>query len=123
MNDKEYVCGYAHCLHNGQKVKESEAVILGKKRYHWDCALTKQEIEEIRSIYMNRIDEKADWRMVTKILNDLILKYGLEIDYVRYVIEYYADYGIKVKSPFSLLYLRTNSVMRRKWEIKHKENP
>ena len=57
MPDKEYVCAYKHCLHHGQKVKSSESVIVGNKHYHWDCAATKQEIEEIRNVYYERIDE------------------------------------------------------------------
>lgn len=41
--EKEYICAYKYCLHHGEKVKSSEAVILSKKHYHWDCAGMKQE--------------------------------------------------------------------------------
>ena len=54
MPDKEYVCAYKHCLHHGQKVKSSESVIVGNKHYHWDCAATKQEIEEFKSATINK---------------------------------------------------------------------
>ena len=52
MADKEYVCGYNHCLHHGEKVKSSESVVVGKKHYHWDCAETKQKIKECVDLYM-----------------------------------------------------------------------
>lgn len=116
MPDKEYVCAYKHCLHHGQKVKSSESVIVGNKHYHWDCAATKQEIEEIRNVYYERIDDTASFPILSKVLNDLVFKYELEIDYIRFAVNYYADYKIKIKSPFTLLYLRNNEYMRKKWK-------
>lgn len=115
MPDREYVCAYKFCLHHGQKVKSSESVVVGKKHYHWDCAATKQEIEEIRNVYFERIDKNASFPVLSKVLNDLIFKYQLEIDFVKFAVNYYADYGTKIKSPFTLLYLRNNDFMRRKW--------
>ena len=116
MPDREYVCAYKHCLHHGEKVKASEAVVVGKKHYHWDCAATKQEIEEIRNTYVERIDNEVSFPVLSKVLNDLIFKYNMDIDYIRFAINYYADYKTKVKSPFTLLYLRNNDFMKKKWE-------
>lgn len=116
MADKEHICAYKHCLHHGEKVKSSESVIVGKKHYHWDCAATKQEIEEIRSTYYEKIDNDVNFPALSKVLNDLVFKYGLEIDYIKFAVNYYADYKIKIKSPFTLLYLRKNDYMRKKWE-------
>lgn len=116
MPDREYVCAYKHCLYHGEKVKSSEAVVIGKKHYHWDCAATKQEIEEIRNTYIERIDNEAKFPILSKVLNDLVFKYDVDIDYIRFAINYYADYKTKVKSPFALLYLRNNDFMKKKWE-------
>lgn len=116
MPDKEYVCAYKYCLHHGEKVKASESVVIKKKHYHWDCAATKQEIEELRRTYFERIDKDASFPILSKILNDLVFKYDLEIDYIRYALNYYAEYKVKVKSPFSLLYLRNNDYMRKRWK-------
>ena len=116
MPDKEYVCAYKYCLHHGEKVKASESVVIKKKHYHWDCAATKQEIEELRNTYFERIDRDASFPVLSKVLNDLVFKYDLEIDYIRYALNYYAEYKVKVKSPFSLLYLRNNDYMRKRWK-------
>ena len=116
MQDKERVCAYKYCLHGKEKVKESEAVVIKNKYYHWDCAATKQEIEELRNTYFERIDRDASFPILSKILNDLVFKYNLEIDYIRYALNYYAEYKVKVKSPFSLLYLRNNDYMRKRWK-------
>ena len=47
MADKEYVCTYKYSLYHGEKVKDSESVVINKKYYHWDCAAMKQEILKI----------------------------------------------------------------------------
>lgn len=116
MADKEYICGYQHCLHHGEKVKESEAVVIGRKRYHWDCASIKQELAEIRNIYIDGIDSEVSFTVLSKVLNDLVFKYEMDIDFLKFAVNYYADYKIKLKSPFTLLYLRKNDYMKRKWD-------
>lgn len=116
MADKEYVCAYKYCLHHGDKVKSSESVVVGKKHYHWDCATTKQEIEEIRNIYFEKIDSEASFPVLSKVLNDLVFKYNLEIDFIKFAVNYYANYKTKIKSPFTLLYLRNNEYMRKRWK-------
>lgn len=116
MTDKTYVCGYKYCLHHGEKVNASESVVVGKKHYHWDCAATKQEITDIKNTYIERIDDKADQRIVGKVINDLVFKYNKDLDYIRFCVNYRADYGMKTKSPFVLLYLRDNPFMERKWK-------
>ena len=115
MADKEFVCAHNKCLHHGQRVKNSESVIIGNKHYHWDCAMTKQEIKEIRKTYFEKIDKDANFQVLSKVLNDLIFKYNLEIDFVRFAVEYYANNKMKIKSPFTLLYLRSNEYMKKKW--------
>lgn len=115
--EKEYSCAYGkYCLHPGLKVKASESVDVGKKHYHWDCIATKQEIDEIRKTYFEKIDDKASFPVLSKVLNDLIFKYNMDIDFVRFAVNYYGDYKMKIKSPFTLLYLRDNKAMERKWK-------
>lgn len=115
--EKEYVCGYKFCLHCGEKVKSSEAVMVGKKHFHWDCAATKQEITDLKDTYIARIDSNADPRIVTKVLNDLTFKYMIDFEYLKFWINDYASYGKKMKSPFSLLYIRNkNSIMEKRFE-------
>lgn len=82
MADKEYVCGYNHCLHHGKKVKASEAVVVGDKHYHWDCMETKQKIKECVDTYMQNIDDKTKYPVVTKVINNLVFKNGVPVDFV-----------------------------------------
>ena len=105
MKDREYVCSYNHCLHHGEKVKSSEAVVIGKKHYHWDCAAMKQEIQDCVNTYMSYIDDKTQYPTVCRIINTMIFKNEVPVEFVKKKIEssgaYYADkpvyalYGIR----------------------------
>lgn len=106
MADKEYVCAYKeHCLHHGAKVKASESVVINKKHYHWDCAAMKQEIQDCANTYIEYIDDKTQYPIVLKIINTLVFKNGVPIDFIKKKIEssklYYSNkpvyvlYGIR----------------------------
>lgn len=82
MADKEYICGYKYCLHHGQKVKSSESVMVGKKHYHWDCADIKQRIKECVDLYMECIEDKTQYPIATKIINNLVFKSKVPVEYI-----------------------------------------
>lgn len=109
--EKEYVCAYNRCLHSGLKVKASEAVVLGKKYYHWDCALVKQEIQDCVRAYMQNKEDKTEYPIVTRIINTLVFKNRIPTEYIKEQIErsklYYAS-----KPPYVLYGLR-----RQYWEL------
>lgn len=100
MADKEYVCGYNHCLHHGQKVRSSESVVVGKKHYHWDCAETKQKIKECADLYMEYIEDKTQYPMAVKIINNLVFKSKIPVDFILKNImfqqRYYSDKPVYV---------------------------
>lgn len=83
MADKEYICGYPKCLHHGEKVKESEAVVVGKKHYHWDCVMTKQEIQECIALYIENVDDKKQYPIAIKVINSLVFNSSVPIKYIK----------------------------------------
>ena len=103
--EKELVCAYKHCLHHGEKVKASESVVINKKHYHWDCAAIKQEIQDCANTYIGYVDDKSQYPMAIKVINTLVFKNQVPIDYIRKNIEsskyYYSNkpayvlYGIR----------------------------
>lgn len=112
----EHRCSYSHCLHPGEKVEDSAAVIVNGRYYHWDCAQTRNELQEIRDIYLMKIDSNVHIPVLAKVINDLVFKYNQPIEYVRFGVKYYADHKTYIKSPFTLLYLRSNKIMKQKYE-------
>ena len=85
--EKDYICAYKYCLHHGERVKDSEAVILNKRHYHWDCAGMKQEILKCVDLYMTICEDKTKFPMVCKIINTLVFKYRVPIDFVESKLE------------------------------------
>lgn len=105
MLEKEYVCAYPHCLHHGEKVLASESVVIGKKHYHWDCATLKQEIQDCANTYIEYMEDKTQYPMAMRILNTMVFKNQVPIEFIKRKIEssktYYKDkpvyalYGIR----------------------------
>ena len=100
--EKEYVCAYKYCLHHGQKVKSSESVVINKKHYHWDCAVTKQEIKDCVDEYMNYIEDKTKYPIVTRIINTLVFKNRVPTDFILKNIKLSKQYYIG--KPVQILY-------------------
>ena len=100
MADREYVCGYNHCLHHGEKVKASESVVIGKKHYHWDCAETKQKIKECVDLYMTYIEDKSQYPIVVRTINTLVFKNSVPVDFILRNIKssekYYSDKPVQI---------------------------
>lgn len=105
MPEKEYVCAYPHCLHHGEKVLASESVVIGKKHYHWDCAALKQEIQDCANTYIEYTEDKTQYPTVMRILNTMVFKNKVPIEFIKRKIEssktyykkrpVYALYGIR----------------------------
>lgn len=112
MADKEkfYVCAYKYCLHHGEKVNSSEAVVIAKKHYHWDCAALKQEIRDCVDTYMDCIEDKTQFPVATKIINTMVFKNKVPVEFIKKSISdsklYYAQ-----KPPYVLYGIR-----KRFWE-------
>lgn len=100
MTDKEYICAYKYCLHHGEKVKSSESVVINKKHYHWDCADIKQQIKECIDTYMENIEDKTQYPMATRVINTLVFKYQVPIEFILKKIKasrlYYSSKPIQV---------------------------
>lgn len=93
MPDKEYVCAYnKHCLHNGQKVKASESVVINGKHYHWDCAERKQSIKQCVDAYMEYIEDKTQFPIAMRIINTLVFKNKVPTEYILKNIESSKNY-------------------------------
>ena len=100
MADKEYVCAYKYCLHHGNRVKASESVVMNKKHYHWDCAAIKQEIKDCDAMYMEYIEDKEQYQIAMRIINILVFKNQVPLEFIKKNIEtskkYYSDKPVQI---------------------------
>lgn len=113
---KTYTCGYRHCLHTGEKVTEDEAVMVGGKRMHSDCARTHATIERAKQIYY-RINPNHDYRQIMGVFNNLVFKKEYPADYVEFMMMYIAmECPNVLKSPYTLHYMIKNNLIDRKYK-------
>lgn len=110
---RTYKCGYNHCLHPNEPVSAEDAVIIGKKRFHKDCALTKAMIDECKSIYYQYIDNQSDYVQTVGVINNLVFKKQIEAEYVRFTLMWLAIKGGQLKSPYQLHYAVNNNHIKR----------
>lgn len=113
---RTYKCGYNHCLHKDEPVSAEDAVVIGKKRYHKDCALTKAMIEECKNIYFQHIDCKSDYVQTVGVINNLVFNKKYEVEYVRFTLMWLALRGATLKSPYSLHYAVNNNHIVREYK-------
>lgn len=120
--ERLYVCGYTHCLHPNEKATESEMVLVGKKRFHKDCAEIREYIEEMKTLYFDNIDDKANYVEVISVLNNIIFKKGVDPRYMIFAIKYIIKKKARLKSPYSLHYLPTNKIIVNLYNKERGEN-
>lgn len=113
MKEKEYVCGFTHCLHSGKKVPSDIAVKDGTRYYHPDCIKDKQTRTQIFDIYYKYYKSTEDYHMVRKAINGFID--GTTSEYVLYVLCQAIHKKVPFKSIFTLGWLVKNDM-----EIKKK---
>lgn len=103
--ERTYVCAYNKCLHHGEKIPKSQAVVDGNKRYHLDCLMMKSDIAECVSMYLEIVGDKTLYPAAQKIVNTMVFKNMVPVSFIKKKIEesslYYKDkpvhalYGIK----------------------------
>ena len=115
MGEKSYVCGYKHCVHKGEKVLESEAIIIGKKRYHKDCVKLSETIKLIKDTYLERMDSETNPVQLLSVINTMVFKKGVDADYILFALEDTCNKGFKFKAPYTMYYFEKNLVLKEKW--------
>lgn len=105
VKEKDFTCAYKHCLHHGERVKDSESVVFNRRHYHWDCAGMKQEISACVNMYINSNGDKTQFPAASRIVNDLVFKYNIPAEFVRKMIEINSSY-YKGRPPYSLYGIR-----------------
>lgn len=112
---KEYKCKYVHCLNPDKKIPEKEVVMVGKQRFHKECAELRERVERIKKIYFDYVDDKADYVQVVGVLNNLIFKKKYDVDYVEFMLKYTVVYVRNIKSPYILHTIIKNGIVEKKY--------
>lgn len=98
--EKEYVCGYPHCKHNGVKVPSNIGIKDGTRYYHEDCYQEKEQKNQIIEMYYKHSNSKEELRFVNSIISQLIYKDFYTSDFILFAL----CQAVKKKIPFKSIY-------------------
>lgn len=114
MAEKQYVCGYKHCkIHD--KIPASEAVIVGNRRYHKQCASNREKMSEMKDLYIDNIDKNVAIVELVSVLNQIIFTKNVNIDYMLFAMKNITKRKLKIKSPYTLHYIANNKQIQNLW--------
>ena len=118
-------CRYPKCtqLHDSNKVLKSEAFNNGKGRYyHEDCYHTMQTVNEIRDTFYKNINPTMTGKEIGTLvstINHLIFKKNVDVDYLKFAVEYFIKYKPgKLNYPAGLHYIVNDSDVKKAWDQK-----
>jgi hypothetical protein len=112
---KTYVCGYAHCLHKNEKVIDVDSVVVGKRRFHKDCAEIRNHIEILKKLYFDYV-ENPKYVEVVGVINNIVFKKGVNPKYMIFALKYIINKNVRIKSPYFLHYLPKNNTILKLWK-------
>lgn len=113
---RTYKCQYKHCSHPEDLMLKEDAVLIGTKRYHKDCAQIHDTIERAKRVFFDNIKPDSDYVQTVGVINNLVFKKGYSADYVEFMMQWLALRGAKVNSPYSLHYAINNNLISRDYK-------
>ena len=113
---RKYKCQYRHCQHPEDLMLKEDAVLIGTKRMHKDCAEIRNTIERAKRIFFDHIKADVDYVQTVGVLNNLVFKKGYSADYVEFALMWLALRGAKVNSPYSLHLVMQNKLISRDYK-------
>lgn len=117
---RKYKCQFRHCSHPDDLMSKEDAVLIGTKRYHTDCAQVHETIERAKRIFFDNILPDSDYIQTVGVINNLIFKKNYSADYIEFMLQWLALRGAKVKSPYTLHYTVSNNLILRDYRDERK---
>ena len=117
MAEKTYKCGFKHCKHGGE-ISHNEAVKIGSRYMHEDCARTSDNITKIRDTYYEKISNTVVVKQLVSVINSLVITKNVDSEYLLFALNYALANKIPIKSPYGLHYIVDNQRIKDAWNKK-----
>lgn len=115
---KTYKCGFRHCQHESCEVSQDEAVKIKNRYYHEDCAKIYSNIEEIKTLYYEKISNTVVMPQLMSVINNIIFKKKVDSDYFLFAVKYAINTKRKIKYPQGLHYVIDDYCIKDAWKKK-----
>lgn len=118
MADKVYKCAFKHCQHEPCEVSQGEAVKVGNRYMHKDCAEKSEYIQKTRDLYFEKISNTVVMKQLVSVLNNLVVKKNVDPKFLYFAVDFAVSNKIPIKSPYGLHYLIDNNRIKEMWNKK-----
>lgn len=118
MADKVYKCAFKHCQHEPCEVSQGEAVKMGNRYMHKDCAEKSEYIQKTRDLYFEKISNTVVMKQLVSVLNNLVVKKNVDPKFLYFAVDFAVSNKIPIKSPYGLHYLIDNNRIKEMWNKK-----
>lgn len=115
---KTYKCSFRHCQHESCEVMQDEAVKLKNRYYHEDCAKIYKNIEEIKTLYYEKISNTVVMPQLINVINNIIFNKKVDSDYFLFAIKYAINIKRKINYPQGLHYIIDDYRIKEAWKKK-----
>lgn len=119
---KTYKCRYKNCLHESREVDADKAVCVGNARYHSDCYKTKEDIKEIKELFVKHINPNPVYDQLQLVINNIVFTKKLGSDFLLFGLRYYIENKISLNYPQGLYYVIQNKKVIEEYNKRKKEN-
>ena len=113
---KIYKCGFRHCQHESCDVSQDEAVRIGNRYFHEDCARTYKNIEEIKRLYYEKVSNTVVIPQLIKVINTILFNKHVDSDYLLFALKHAVNTKRSIKSPFFLHYIIDDYKIKEAWK-------
>ena len=117
-NSKTYKCAFRHCSHESCEVLQDEAVKLGNRYFHEDCANTYKNINAIKVLYYEKVSNTVVMPQLTSVINNIIFKKHVDSGYLLFALQYAINIKRKINYPQGLHYIIDDFRIKNSWEKK-----
>lgn len=128
QKEKLIHCRYPKCkfLHETTELKKEDAIQGGKGRYYYhpDCYHTMQTVNEIRDLFVSKIDPLMTGKqigMLVSTINNIVFSKHVDVDYLKFVVQYFINNKPgALKYPAGLHYVIQDKDAASAWEREKK---
>lgn len=107
-------CRFKYCDHESKEIKGNDYVKIGKAYYHKDCYEKKENVKKIIDYYSNNVETNPVYSLLTKTVNDLVFKNGVDSKYLLFALRYAHEHRMINHVP-GLRYLPNNQAILKEW--------
>lgn len=100
---KVYKCGFRHCQHESCEVSQEEAVQVGRRYFHSDCAEIYYNMQEIQRLYREKISNTVVMPQLLSVINNIVFTKHIESSYLLFALKFAINTKISILFTYRFL--------------------